>query len=301
MFNLRENIENNYHIKIKDLILLNVVSLNKVFLCTDINNKKYIIKLINTEVIKNTINSIKFQYMLNQKFNCTPELIFNNKNQLITFLNHKYSYFIQIHIECISYNELKNIDVCRFLKRLHVRLNSFNWIKGERYSKKYGEICLDIENQYIKLIKTEHINRNNKEILLKSRCILNDKLKKDYSPVNFAFIHGDFKPENLLLDFNGQFKVIDFDFAGYKDIDVEICRAAIVFSNFNNNLFFNFLNTYYENHDNLIQSCIYNYLQYIIASNFPFDIEDSIDSITLNNLLSERCKIIDFLVKIVDI
>lgn len=275
----------NYSLAVENIDLITISSINNVYKCY-CREGVFIAKEYLNESLFN-VNSVIVHEKLNKLINLTPKIVKTKNNSLFSYQDGKYTLLTNF-VENKEYGKEKTSEICYLLKYLHKRLEHF-YFSETNYKKDYHQIQSSLERY-----QKNNLCMKEKE-LLNIRKTYNMKFKFGYSPKVFSNIHGDFKKENVLLNNQNKFQVIDFDYVGYKDLYVEVCRAACEFSEFDDVLFFEFLMQYFNNKNTEVYKCILDYFTYLIFSDFPLGIKNIINTNNYYFLLNNRIMIINFI------
>lgn len=284
MLKIKKQLLENYNLNLIEMNKIEVESINEIYLCV-CEEKNVILKEISSPLSFNRL-SLYIQNYLNKDSNLSPAIILNNNGGMFDAFDRKII-IVQEYVEQVDYGAEKIFDICELLKILHNKLKKI-YISNNIYRRTYEEINTSINNY-------SYLTSDLENSLVDIRSKYNQKFKTGYNPLFFANIHGDFKKDNVLLQPDNTFKIIDFDYTGYKDVDVEICRAACEFSGFNSVLFLSFLKNFFCNDEKRINLCIKNYLSYLIASDFPFNIKEKVKRKYYEFLIYSRIKLFEFI------
>lgn len=133
--------------------------------------------------------------------------------------------------------------------------------------------------------------------LLRLRKKLCQKYGIHYFPEAIAMIHGDIKPENVILH-NCRIYFIDFDYICKGDLLYEVGRAGMLFSGYDIKSCQRFIKEYFAI---LGKDSIYGYryvmenlLAYYVQSSFPIKLASTISKDALNTIIMERKKALEF-------
>ena len=216
-----------YDIKIFEFVNLSGGWINDKYLITDSNRKQYVLKELSLKKFPQKYFSIlcetvKLQKELYDNDFLVPNVIPNNKNELISnFSNGKY-YFLQEYIKGISKknNELSIIeinDIAFNLALLHkyLKSKSIKSFKSPFLSYKSIEVLKKEFDDRVKQIASDTRKEYKKELELHSKIINDIENSNILNKTNLQLIHGDFTPDNIILD-NGHVKSF---------IDFELCRV----------------------------------------------------------------------------
>jgi Ser/Thr protein kinase RdoA (MazF antagonist) len=261
-------VENNYSIKVNDVIELFGGWLNKKYLISNRENK-YVLKILSNEkfekmnkeklplyyyFIRTNISLEVENYMYEHGINC-PRIISNLENKLLTSSDCSVSFFIMDYIDGISYNS-KNIEKNNLFLlgqetgKLH---NKFDEIKNIDYLDKGLKLPkLDdlIENNNRKLNDLNLGTDIYKKLLLKERENL-DLIKSSdlFSKIPIGIIHGDYANDNIIFKDSKPY-VIDFELIRENSYLQDVGRVLLSFCYENDNIDFDKLNSFVKGYNN---------------------------------------------------
>lgn len=225
---LKNSIESNYNIKVKSLEKV------KNSYRLESENKNYAIKIIKYDFEHFYFILSAIKHLQGRGFNNIPKILKNNQGQDYIKLENCYAYLTEwISSRVSNYNnpiELAAISKklgelhkcsCGFIlsKNMKPRIGWYSWI--EVFETRCNEI-LDFKNRiYQKAYKSKfdllYLDNIESEIERGKRAI--DGIKKsnyikimDKEVMKMGFCHHDFAHHNILVDENGEFNVIDFDY-----------------------------------------------------------------------------------------
>lgn len=225
---LKNSIESNYNIKVKSLEKV------KNSYRLESENKNYAIKIIKYDFEHFYFILSAIKHLQRRGFNNIPKILKNNQGQDYIKLENCYAYLTEwIPSRVSNYNnpiELAAISKklgelhkcsCGFIlsKNMKPRIGWYSWI--EVFETRCNEI-LDFKNRiYQKAYKSKfdslYLDNIESEIERGKRAI--DGIKKsnyikimDKEVMKMGFCHHDFAHHNILVDENGEFNVIDFDY-----------------------------------------------------------------------------------------
>lgn len=225
---LKNSIESNYNIKVKSLEKV------KNSYRLESENKNYAIKIIKYDFEHFYFILSAIKHLQRGGFNNIPKILKNNQGQDYIKLENCYAYLTEwIPSRVSNYNnpiELAAISKklgelhkcsCGFIlsKNMKPRIGWYSWI--EVFETRCNEI-LDFKNRiYQKAYKSKfdllYLGNIESEIERGKRAI--DGIKKsnyikimDKEVMKMGFCHHDFAHHNILVDENGEFNVIDFDY-----------------------------------------------------------------------------------------
>lgn len=93
--------------------------------------------------------------------------------------------------------------------------------------------------------------------------------------------------------------VLDFDYLGFKDLDVEICRASFEFTNGEVKDVLEFIHSYCYLYDH--KEALKNYLNYLLINNFPLNISSYVSNDDLlEKLILDRKYLICKVTKVIE-
>lgn len=296
MEQLLENLNKNYkNLRITSIENLKEKTINSIYFL----DNKYILKIYNVDEEKQILASIKAQKIIHDNLGFAPDIILNNKGNLVSKFNEQL-YCIQEYIK----SEKSETDIVRNvaseLYMIHNELKKLNKneYKFEKKDKTYEEIKKEV------LYNLEILNKQNidKEVSKQLEVLLNRRLKylekyhSEYKPQIYQIIHGDVRLTNILTN-NNKAYFIDFDFISNGDLLFEIGSAAMLISNYDLNKANKFLQIYNslsetENYDKKL--IFNNLMSYYVQSSFPIKLIGKIDNKALKEMMNGRIKCLDF-------
>lgn len=296
MEQLLENLNKNYkNLRITSIENLKEKTINSIYFL----DNKYILKIYNVDEEKQILASIKAQKIIHDNLGFAPDIILNNKGNLVSKFNEQL-YCIQEYIK----SEKSETDIVRNvaseLYMIHNELKKLNKneYKFEKKDKTYEEIKKEV------LYNLEISNKQNidKEVSKQLEVLLNRRLKylekyhSEYKPQIYQIIHGDVRLTNILTN-NNKAYFIDFDFISNGDLLFEIGSAVMLISNYDLNKANKFLQIYNslsetENYDKKL--IFNNLMSYYVQSSFPIKLIGKIDNKALKEMMNGRIKCLDF-------
>ena len=226
--NLKNSIESNYEIKIKSLEKVK----NSYKLETE--NRNYAIKIIKYDFGHFYFILSAIKHLQRRNFNKTPNILKNNQGGDYIKLGNKYAYLTEwIPSRVSNYNNPIELGaVAKKLGELHEcslgftlnremnpRIGWYSWINV--FETRCNEI-LDFKNRISQKAyksKFDYIYLDNIEAEIERGKIAIKGLKEsnyikimDKEIMKRGFCHHDFAHHNILVDENGEFNVIDFDY-----------------------------------------------------------------------------------------
>lgn len=296
MEQLLENLNKNYkNLRITSIENLKEKTINSIYFL----DNKYILKIYNVDEEKQILASIKAQKIIHDNLGFAPDIILNNKGNLVSKFNEQL-YCIQEYIK----SEKSETDIVRNvaseLYMIHNELKKLNKneYKFEKKDKTYEEIKKEV------LYNLEILNKQNidKEVSKQLEVLLNRRLKylekyhSEYKPQIYQIIHGDVRLTNILTN-NNKAYFIDFDFISNGDLLFEIGSAVMLISNYDLNKANKFLQIYNslsetENYDKKL--IFNNLMSYYVQSSFPIKLIGKIDNKALKEMMNGRIKCLDF-------
>lgn len=216
-----------YDIKALEIVSLSGGWINDKYLITNSDGKQYVLKELSLKKFpKNYFailcETVKLQKELYDNNLLVPNVIQNNKNELISIFSDKKYYFLQEYIQGSNkdFNKLSTVeinDIAFNLALLHKYLKSISIKKFKSDYLAYKDISIlrkeldDRVKQVVSNTKEEYM----KELKLHSKIISDIANSKILNKVDLQLIHGDFTPDNIILD-NSHVKSF---------IDFELCRV----------------------------------------------------------------------------
>ncbi|ARP44571.1 hypothetical protein GTHT12_03702 (plasmid) [Geobacillus thermodenitrificans] len=302
-----ELIKFNYGITTYYISKIKLLSMNKVYKIIT-NKGEFILKIYPKSSIDRAKKSMETQLFVHNMLEITPKVILNCNKQLITETSFGYVTLQEFVIGHHNFDSSLSLveKASRDLFTLHEILKLIPHEQRKPLYKSNKEIREEINFAKNILLASEKDNRKNfyklffKLLNIRSQII--DKNDIAYSPKYFQVIHGDIRPNNLIID-GDRLTFIDFDFSGNSDLLVEVCRAAILLSNFDLNKTILFIKKYFENNQKYmdITYVFENMLAYLLQSNFPINNYLIIDEEYVEEILKERIKLIEFCCNILGI
>lgn len=225
---VKKSIESNYNIQIQSIEKVK----NSYRLETE--NGNYAIKIIKYDFQHFYFVLSAIKHLQKNNFNKIPNILINNDGLDYIKLENKYAYLTQwIPSRVSNYNnpielatvseklgELHNCSLgFNINKSMRPRIGWYSWIKV--FETRCNEI-LDFKNRiYQKAYKSEfdciyleNIEKEIKRAKIAIEGLKNSKYIKlmDKEVMKRGFCHHDFAHHNVLVDENGDFNIIDFDY-----------------------------------------------------------------------------------------
>ena len=226
--NLKNSIESNYDIKIKSLEKF------KNSYKLESENTSYAIKIIKYDFGHFYFILSAIKHLQRRNFNKTPNILKNNLGGDYIQLGNKYAYITEwVPSRVSNYNNPIELgEVSKKLGELHEcssgftlnremnpRIGWYSWINV--FETRCNEI-LDFKNRISQKAyksKFDYIYLDNIEAEIERGKIAIKGLKEsnyieimDKEVMKRGFCHHDFAHHNILVDENGEFNVIDFDY-----------------------------------------------------------------------------------------
>ena len=226
--NLKNSIESNYDIKIKSLEKF------KNSYKLESENTSYAIKIIKYDFGHFYFILSAIKHLRRRNFNKTPNILKNNQGGDYIQLGNKYAYITEWVTSRVSNynNPIELGEVSKKLGELHEcssgftlnremnpRIGWYSWINV--FETRCNEI-LDFKNRISQKAyksKFDYIYLDNIEAEIERGKIAIKGLKEsnyieimDKEVMKRGFCHHDFAHHNILVDENGEFNVIDFDY-----------------------------------------------------------------------------------------
>ncbi|WP_133014106.1 CotS family spore coat protein [Clostridium cuniculi] len=226
--NLKNSIESNYDIKIKSLEKF------KNSYKLESENTSYAIKIIKYDFGHFYFILSAIKHLQRRNFNKTPNILKNNQGGDYIQLGNKYAYITEwVPSRVSNYNNPIELgEVSKKLGELHEcssgftlnremnpRIGWYSWINV--FETRCNEI-LDFKNRISQKAyksKFDYIYLDNIEAEIERGKIAIKGLKEsnyieimDKEVMKRGFCHHDFAHHNILVDENGEFNVIDFDY-----------------------------------------------------------------------------------------
>ncbi len=243
--NLIDEILKNYEIPILKIDNLSGGWLNEKYLIESSNKKWYVLKELSLEKFSHKhlqylIQTVKLQHYLYKENVAVPKILLNNDKEVVSeFSNNKY-FFIQDYVKGYSkefdkltnkeifsigknlaflHNKLKNIDSGAF-KSDFLKYKNINDLKQELQAKRL-EINKNSSRKFVQQINLSEEILNSGEL---NRIINQNKLQ---------LIHGDFTPDNIILENNKVKSIIDFELVRINSKLQDIGRIVLSIAFFN--------------------------------------------------------------------
>ena len=228
MYKIKNFIEENYD--------LNVEKIDKVKNSYEIicSNGTYCLKTIKYEFSHFYFILSAMKYLKKNGFTDIPEFILNNKKIEFGFINGKYVYLTEWIPSRLSNfdNPIELSLISTELAKLHKSSLGFNisenmkprigWFSWEKVFETRKNEILDFQKRiYQKANKSDfdllYLDNVNSEVKRAEKSIRGLK-KNNYMEImskeifRRGFCHHDYANHNILVDSNGKFKIIDFDY-----------------------------------------------------------------------------------------
>lgn len=286
----------SYDIKDAEIEKVSISSINDVYVIYISGQKKFVLKKWKKNITN--IISLKFQNELERRYKIAPKLYVNVHGNYV----NEDGYFLQ---EYVNGNFVeKNMNIAQFLFKLHKYLSKIQKdIKIEPRGYKKSIECANREltnyEDYFKRKGNNDLAVNAIDLIDLRRKIIRSTNCIGYFPKKFGIVHGDFKPDNLLYVPSSNYCVLDFDYLGFKDLDVEICRASFEFTNGEVKDVLEFIHSYCYLYDH--KEALKNYLNYLLINNFPLNISNYVSNDDLlKKLILDRKYLICKVTKVIE-
>ncbi|EST52176.1 hypothetical protein T458_24485 [Brevibacillus panacihumi W25] len=294
-------LSNNYpKISVNTIEKINVDSLNNVYKIK--SDQKYFILKFYKNITHSTLERVLKIQSNCSEHNIAPSVLLNEENSFIT-VEENHMFTMQEYLEgehpSTECNQHTLNAIAQHMHVMHVVSKNIE-LPNRKLSKNYEEIMNEIVNyqSYFHTRTSENIAINYISDLLDLRYRIIQKNKISFSPQHLSLTHGDLKPSNIIISHceGEKVKFIDFDYAGINDLWIEIGRAAVLLSNYDVKKMCYFLECYsfVSKAEFSIEKIIQQLLSYLIQSNFPIYIYDSIKIENLITVVKERIKLINF-------
>ena len=212
-----------YGIKVFNITNLTGGWINDKYLVTDMDGKKYVLKELSSKKFPSEHFSVLCETVYLQKDLydnnlLVPNVVRNRKNKLITIFSNKKYYFLQDYIQGNSkdFNKLSITEINNIAFNLALLHKFLKLIPIKKFTSKFL-IFKDIDilqkefDDRIKQIVSDTNDSYKKELELHN-IIINDIEKSNIlNEVELQLIHGDFTPDNIILNKNGVQAFIDFE------------------------------------------------------------------------------------------
>lgn len=250
--NFKKIILDNYGIEIIDFEVLSGGWMNKKYLVTSRDNKKYVIKFFSSEKVKKMskgefstnyldnqlANNLKIENYMNDNGLYCEKIFLTHDNKIlfsyeedrlavIEYLNGKY-----ISRDDISIEQLYNLgNECAKMHLLFRNVNSSQYV-GE-YLKLPSIERLFVNYEKKSEDKKEPVKQEYLDLLLKQKeCLINLKEHDIYINIPISLTHGDFADDNII--FYGDIPyILDFELVRINSPLLDIGRIIMSYS-FNN-------------------------------------------------------------------
>lgn len=227
---IKDVVLDNYGIVLKDVSTLSGGWMNKKYLCKDLNNNKYVIKLFSSKKVEKMsngefsvdyldnqlLNNLRIEnYMYNNQLNCEKIIISNDNKILIPYNDYRLAVINYLTGDHICRNTISNIQLYNLGKecaKMHLLFRNIdstiyvgNYLKMPTLSKlfaNYEEKKNNHTNSICKQYKDLLVEQNKILLLLKETKLI-DKI-----PI--SVIHGDFADDNILFEGDTP-KILDFE------------------------------------------------------------------------------------------
>ena len=212
-----------YNIKLFDIENLSGGWINDKYLITNSDGKQYVLKELSLKKFPEKYfpilcETVKLQKKLYDNKLLVPNVIQNNKNELVSIFSNKKYYFLQEYIQGSNkeFNELSTFEINNIafnLALLHeyLKVMPIKKFKSDYLVYKNITILRKELDDRVKQVVSDTKEEYKKELKLHSKIINDIENSKILNKADLQLIHGDFTPDNIILDYSYVKSFIDFE------------------------------------------------------------------------------------------
>lgn len=270
--NLKKIVFDNYRITIKTVKVLAGGWMNEKYLCEDLDNKKYVVKLFSSKKVEKMskgefssdylenqlANNLRIEnYMHSKNLNCERISIAKGNRILLPYRDYQMaiiSYLSGNHVSIENINNIQLYNLGQECAKMHFLFKNVdatpyvgNYLKipsleelFDRHENKMEGCSNNATQQYLDLL----IKQKENLLLIKKANIIDE--------IPIAVTHGDFADDNIIFDGNIP-KILDFELVRLNSPFLDIGRIIMSYCYDNNRLDYDRIKSFMSGYNNILK------------------------------------------------